>query len=140
MAMTNVCGALFTLPSHTSFRVHLRLGHWVRRNVDRAPRHPPLPPISMSHLIVHGGRPLRGTVTPSANKNAVLPVLCATLLTDEPVQLHRVPDITDVRKLLAFFRELGSSVEMDFASGTLKLQHGSRLDAGAVRVAAGAGS
>ena len=83
----------------------------------------------MSHLIVHGGRPLKGTVTPSANKNAVLPVLCATLLTEEPVVLHRVPDIIDVRKLLAFFRELGSSVDIDFASGTLKLQHGSKLDA-----------
>ena len=33
----------------------------------------------MSHLIVHGGTPLRGRITPSANKNAVLPVLCATL-------------------------------------------------------------
>ena len=91
----------------------------------------------MSHLIVHGGRPLRGRVAPSANKNAVLPVLCATLLTDEPVVLHRVPDITDVRKLLGFFRELGSSVDMDFASGTLKLQHGSRLDAGGARLPAG---
>ncbi len=91
----------------------------------------------MSHLIVHGGRPLRGNVAPSANKNAVLPILCATLLTDEPVVLHRVPDITDVRKLLAFFRELGSSVDMDFASGTLKLQHGSRLDAHGVRLPAG---
>ena len=81
----------------------------------------------MSHLIVHGGRPLKGTLVPSANKNAVLPVLCATLLTDEPVVLHRVPDITDVRKVLAFFRELGSAVDMDFASGTLRLRHGSQL-------------
>jgi UDP-N-acetylglucosamine 1-carboxyvinyltransferase len=71
---------------------------------------------------------LRGTITPSANKNAVLPVLCATLLTDEPVTLHRVPDITDVRKLLEFFRSLGSTAEMDFATGTLKLHHGAGLD------------
>ena len=91
----------------------------------------------MSHLIVHGGRPLKGAVTPSANKNAVLPVLCATLLTEEPVILHRVPDITDVRKLLAFFRELGSSVDMDFTSGTLKLQHGSKLDAHGARLPGG---
>ncbi len=91
----------------------------------------------MSHLIVHGGRPLRGTVAPSANKNAVLPVLCASLLTDEPVVLHRVPDITDVRKLLGFFRELGSSVEMDFASGTLKLQHASERDTCAPGLPAG---
>jgi len=91
----------------------------------------------MSHLIVHGGRPLRGTVVPSANKNAVLPVLCATLLTDQPVVLHRVPDITDVRKLLAFFRELGSAVAVDFASGTLRLRHGSGLDPTGVRLPAG---
>ena len=56
----------------------------------------------MSNLIVHGGTPLRGRITPSANKNAVLPVLCATLLTREPLRLHGVPDITDVRKLLEF--------------------------------------
>jgi UDP-N-acetylglucosamine 1-carboxyvinyltransferase len=91
----------------------------------------------MSHLIVHGGRPLKGRINPSANKNAVLPVLCATLLTDEPVVLHRVPDITDVRKLLEFFRALGSSVEMDFASGTLKLHHGSRPAADTARLPAG---
>ena len=91
----------------------------------------------MSHLIVHGGRPLRGSVTPSANKNAVLPVLCATLLSEAPMVLHRVPDITDVRKLLAFFRELGSSVEMDYASGTLRLQHGSGISDHGVRLPAG---
>jgi UDP-N-acetylglucosamine 1-carboxyvinyltransferase len=90
----------------------------------------------MSHLIVYGGRPLSGTVSPSANKNAVLPVLCATLLTDEPVVLHGVPDITDVSKLLAFFRELGSTVEMR-AGGTLKLHHGPLQDASRARVPAG---
>ena len=47
----------------------------------------------MTNLIVRGGRALRGTIIPSANKNAVLPVLCATLLSDEPIVLHRVPDI-----------------------------------------------
>lgn len=82
----------------------------------------------MTNLIVRGGRALRGKITPSANKNAVLPVLCATLLSDEPIVLHRVPDITDVRKLLEFFSNLGSSVEMDYASGTLRLHHGVGLD------------
>lgn len=77
----------------------------------------------MSNLIVHGGKPLRGRITPSANKNAVLPVLCATLLTDEPLRLHGVPDITDVRKILDIFRALGSKVHMDDASGTLSLHH-----------------
>ncbi len=82
----------------------------------------------MTNLIVRGGRALRGKITPSANKNAVLPVLCATLLSDEPITLHRVPDITDVRKLLDFFRNLGSTVEMDFETGTLRLHHGTGLD------------
>ena len=82
----------------------------------------------MTNLIVRGGRPLRGTLTPSANKNAVLPVLCATLLTDEPVILHRVPDITDVHKILDFFRNLGSSVDMDYASGALRVHHGPGLN------------
>ena len=91
----------------------------------------------MSHLVVHGGVALAGSVSPSANKNAVLPILCATLLTSEPIVLRRVPDITDVRKLLDFFRDLGSSVEVDFASGTLKLQHGRAIDGGAARLPAG---
>lgn len=82
----------------------------------------------MTNLIVRGGRPLRGAISPSANKNAVLPVLCATLLTDQPVTLHRVPDITDVRKILDFFGNLGSDVEMDYATGTLKLRHGEGLN------------
>ena len=77
----------------------------------------------MSNLIVHGGTPLRGRIIPSANKNAVLPVLCATLLTYEPLRLLGVPDITDVRKILDIFRLLGSEVQMDFATGTLDLHH-----------------
>ncbi|MES2187808.1 MAG: UDP-N-acetylglucosamine 1-carboxyvinyltransferase [Pseudomonadota bacterium] len=77
----------------------------------------------MSNLIVHGGIPLRGRIIPSANKNAVLPVLCATLLIREPLRLHGVPDITDVRKLLDIFRTLGSAVHMDHATGILELHH-----------------
>ena len=77
----------------------------------------------MSNLIVHGGTPLRGRITPSANKNAVLPILCATLLTREPLRLHGVPDITDVRKILDIFRTLGSEVQLDHATGTLALHH-----------------
>jgi len=82
----------------------------------------------MSNLIVRGGRPLRGAITPSANKNAVLPVLCATLLSEEPIVLERVPDITDVRKILDFFRALGSDVDMDFETSVLRLHHGGDLD------------
>ncbi|KAA9769893.1 UDP-N-acetylglucosamine 1-carboxyvinyltransferase, partial [Escherichia coli] len=72
---------------------------------------------------VHGGLPLRGEITPSANKNAVLPILCATLLTDQPLRLIGVPEITDVKKILEVFRMLGSDVSMDFTTGILELHH-----------------
>jgi UDP-N-acetylglucosamine 1-carboxyvinyltransferase len=77
----------------------------------------------MSHLIVHGGTPLAGRITPSANKNAVLPILCATLLCSEPVRLVGIPEITDVKKILEIFRTLGSRVEVDYAAGVLDLHH-----------------
>jgi UDP-N-acetylglucosamine 1-carboxyvinyltransferase len=77
----------------------------------------------MSNLIVHGGTPLRGRIVPSANKNAVLPILCATLLTREVLRLIGVPDITDVRKILDIFQALGSRVDWDQASGVLELEH-----------------
>jgi UDP-N-acetylglucosamine 1-carboxyvinyltransferase len=78
----------------------------------------------VADLIVDGGRPLKGSITPSANKNAVLPILCASLLTDQPVALGRVPDITDVRRLLDFFRSLGSEVDADLSAGSVRLRHG----------------
>ncbi len=77
----------------------------------------------MSNLIVHGGKPLTGRIVPSANKNAVLPILCATLLTREPVRLVGIPEITDVRKILEIFRTLGSEVTVDYTQGVLEVQH-----------------
>ncbi len=77
----------------------------------------------MANLIVHGGKPLSGTITPSGNKNAVLPILCATLLTDEPVVLSNVPAITDIEKLVSFFRELGSRIDWDREAKTMRLDH-----------------
>ena len=77
----------------------------------------------MAHLIVHGGTPLSGRIVPSANKNAVLPILCATLLTHEPVRLVGIPEITDVRKLLEIFRTLGSEVAVDYTTGVLDVHH-----------------
>ncbi len=77
----------------------------------------------MSDLIVHGGNPLKGRIVPSANKNAVLPILCATLLTREPVRLCGITEITDVKKILEIFRMLGSAVEVDFKTGILDVHH-----------------
>jgi UDP-N-acetylglucosamine 1-carboxyvinyltransferase len=77
----------------------------------------------MANLIVHGGTPLSGRIVPSANKNAVLPILCATLLTREPVRLLGMPEITDVKKIVEIFRMLGSKVEIDYTSGVLDVHH-----------------
>jgi len=79
--------------------------------------------VTMADLIVHGGQPLSGTIVPSGNKNSVLPILCATLLTDEPVTLRNVPDITDLEKLAGFFRQQGSRIEWDKAGGTMRIDH-----------------
>jgi UDP-N-acetylglucosamine 1-carboxyvinyltransferase len=77
----------------------------------------------MTSLLVRGGRPLTGSVEPSANKNAVLPVLCATLLSDAPITLRNVPEITDVSRIVEFFGELGSSVTWDKADKRLEIDH-----------------
>jgi len=61
-------------------------------------------------FVIEGGRPLQGTVTPSGNKNAALPILAATLLTEEPVTLRNVPDIGDVKTMLALLSDLGVQV------------------------------
>jgi len=53
---------------------------------------------------------LHGVIRPLGNKNAVLPMIAATLLTDAPVTLKNVPDITDVRTMLGLLRGLGAQV------------------------------
>lgn len=77
----------------------------------------------MSALHVRGGQKLEGRIEPSANKNAVLPVLCATLLSDAPIMLRNVPEITDVTRIHAFFSDLGSKVVWDKAAQTLAIDH-----------------
>ena len=77
----------------------------------------------MADLIVNGGRPLSGTIIPSGNKNSILPIFCATLLADEPVSLTNVPDITDLDKLVAFFRSQGSEIEWDRTGGSMTVDH-----------------
>ncbi len=65
----------------------------------------------MDELVVEGGYPLRGELTPSGNKNAALPALAACLLTEEPVILHNVPDIQDVHTMLDLLTNIGAEVE-----------------------------
>jgi UDP-N-acetylglucosamine 1-carboxyvinyltransferase len=65
----------------------------------------------MEKFIIEGENPLKGVVTPGGNKNAALPILAASLLTDEPILFHNVPDITDVRYMGDLLENLGVSIE-----------------------------
>jgi UDP-N-acetylglucosamine 1-carboxyvinyltransferase len=65
----------------------------------------------MERFVVEGGRRLEGSIRPGGNKNAALPILAACLLTDEPVTLHNLPDIQDVRVMLEILEGLGASVD-----------------------------
>ena len=60
---------------------------------------------------IEGGHAIGGTVRPSGNKNAALPLICAALLTDETVTLENVPRIRDVQVLLDLLVDLGVQVE-----------------------------
>jgi len=105
---------------------------------DSGGNQPPESLCRMSDLIVHGGAPLSGAIQPSANKNAVLPILAATLLTHEPVRLERVPEITDARRMLELFRAMGSKVEADFTTGVVEIEHGdTAFDARTMRLPEG---
>jgi len=64
----------------------------------------------MDKFIIEGGTQLRGTVTPSGNKNAALPMLAACLLTDAPVTLRNVPRIRDVEDMLALLASVGVAI------------------------------
>lgn len=65
----------------------------------------------MEEFVIEGGIPLQGTVTPSGNKNAALPLLAACLLTEEPVILRNIPQIRDVLAMRKLLESLGSSIE-----------------------------
>lgn len=64
----------------------------------------------MNTLIIEGGQRLGGSVIPSGNKNAALPILAASLLTDQPVTVHNVPRIGDVDTMLRLLVDLGVEV------------------------------
>jgi UDP-N-acetylglucosamine 1-carboxyvinyltransferase len=65
----------------------------------------------MPKFIVQGGHTLRGTIRPAGNKNAALPCIAATLLTEDEVILENVPSIRDVKTLLELLKMIGAEVE-----------------------------
>ncbi|MGB4969333.1 MAG: UDP-N-acetylglucosamine 1-carboxyvinyltransferase, partial [Saprospiraceae bacterium] len=59
---------------------------------------------------VIGGHKLKGELQPQGAKNEALQILCATLLTDQPVTIHNIPDILDIRHLIQLIGGLGVKV------------------------------
>ena len=64
----------------------------------------------MSAFIIEGGRPLSGEIIPQGAKNEALQVLCATLLTSEPVRISNLPDIADVNNQIRLLQDVGVRV------------------------------
>lgn len=64
----------------------------------------------MEKLIIHGGKPLRGTVRISSAKNAVLPIIVATLLPETPATIIDAPDLDDVSTICSVLESLGVEV------------------------------
>jgi UDP-N-acetylglucosamine 1-carboxyvinyltransferase len=73
----------------------------------------------MDSFLIKGGVPLHGEVTISGSKNAALPILAATLLTDEPCVIRRVPDLSDTRFMLKILESLGATTS--FEAGTVRV-------------------
>lgn len=74
----------------------------------------------MDSFVIEGGTILRGEVEVSGSKNAVLPIMAATLLTRETCVLHHVPDLSDVRFMCRILESLGAAVR--FEGGTLTVR------------------
>lgn len=66
----------------------------------------------MDRFVIQGKAILKGEITPSGNKNSALPLLCACILTEEPVILHNLPEIRDVQTMRALLVSLGVQVEL----------------------------
>ena len=83
----------------------------------------------MASFIIEGGHLLQGTITPQGAKNEALQVICASLLTEEEVIIHNIPDIRDVNNLIQLLRDIGVKVSKlsegsySFRADELKLDY-----------------
>ncbi len=65
----------------------------------------------MSSFVIHGGKKLKGDITPQGAKNEALQIISAVLLTPEKVTIHNIPNIRDVNKLIDLIESIGVKVE-----------------------------
>ena len=81
----------------------------------------------MDRFVIEGGVALRGRVETSGAKNSALPALAACLLTGDPVTLHRIPRVKDIRTMIDLLAHMGARVE-DSADGSVTITGGADLD------------
>lgn len=74
----------------------------------------------MDKFLVRGGAELNGQINISGSKNSSLPILAATLLTDEPCIIAHVPDVSDTNYMIQILQNLGAHVER--SSGTVRIE------------------
>lgn len=67
----------------------------------------------MPSFNIIGGNPLQGEISVSGNKNAALPIIASTILTDETCELHNIPQIIDVQAMLEILKDLGKTVQIN---------------------------
>src|SRR5690606_22037269 len=79
---------------------------------------------AMDKLVIAGGARLAGAIPVSGAKNAALPILCASLLTAEPLRLRNVPQLNDVRTMRTLLTQMGVKAEVA----------GDRIDLDATRI------
>ena len=75
----------------------------------------------MATFKIEGGHLLSGTITPQGAKNEALQVICATLLTCEPVTISNIPNIRDVNNLILLLKDVGVKIRSE-ESGTYTFQ------------------
>lgn len=83
----------------------------------------------MQKLAIQGGSPLHGEVMISGAKNAALPIMCASLLSAEPLHLSNVPDLHDVATMLKLLQQMGVSADVQGEQMTLHGAHVNKLEA-----------
>ncbi len=83
----------------------------------------------MASFIIEGGHPLKGEITPQGAKNEALQVLCAVLLTNQPIRIQNIPDIADVNNQIGLLSDIGVKIrkngpgDMTFQADNVNLDY-----------------
>jgi UDP-N-acetylglucosamine 1-carboxyvinyltransferase len=83
----------------------------------------------MDKLKIRGGKPLKGTIKIAGAKNAALPILCAALLTEGKVQLHNVPQLSDLKTMRRLLMQMGVQIDTLGEDVSLRADHVEFLEA-----------